>query len=273
MTQCYAMVRGSAIRVTGLDRRGSVPSPVSLAVSRSVTRVTIDEVAEAASNEMLRNEKDERRLLLVRPSQTIRYKASIDFLRTDPGILSLVSGLPVVTNANGDVVGFDAQSKIPATAFALEVWTRLASSGCSDAGAGAGFGEGDFGDGPFGGAGAVRQWGYTLFPFLKGGMLSGFTFANGLVSFTLTGAQTRRASRWGFGPYDLDGPFQRLVEPVSGNTNWRQTLVTGAPPEQTDGVIEYEDVVEGGTATMTSEDVLDGEFVVTSSAVVDGGGA
>lgn len=248
-TNCYELVRGSVIRVTGLDRQGRIPSPIRYAVSKSVAKVTIDEVTEPGDNEMLRSEDDERRLLFVRPTQIIRHQTGIDFLRVDPGVLSLVAGVPVILNANGDVAGFDSQTKRPPVAFAMEVWTRLTER-CAD---------------------GSRQWGYTLFPFLKGGSLTGFSFANGLVSFNLTGAQTRRYSRWGYGPYDIDGQFMRLLDPVSGNVSWHQTLVTGAPPAPTDGIVEFDDVIEGGTATVTTGDVLDGQFVVTSPRVLDGG--
>lgn len=263
------MVRGSAIRVTGLDRCGSLATgPIRYSVSKCVARVRLSEVVENGSNEILRNDGDERRLHFVQPSQTIRYDVDIDFLRVDPGMLSLVAGVPLryrdvagfgefafgmgpFGGSPGTVVGFDAIPRTPPVAFGLEVWSKLAGRSCADG----------------------QQWGYTLFPFLKGGLLSGFSFSNGLVSFNLRGARTQRGSRWGLGPYDLDGPHQRLLGPVSRNTTFRQTLVTGAPPLATDGIVEFEDVIDGGTATMTSEDVLDGQFVVTSPSVVDGGRA
>lgn len=244
---CYAMVRGSVLRVTRLDSAGypdSLGQPLLNAVSKAVSKVTIDEVVDSSRSEMLRNDEDQRRILLRRNEQTIRYLTDINFLKVDPGVLSIVAGVPLVTNAQGDVVGFDARTRMKATSFALEVWSTLSGAACAD--------------GP--------RWGYTVFPFLKGGWLSGFAFANSLVTFNLTRAATQRGSKWGHGPYVVDDS----PEPVSRNTHWRNRTTSLAPPQPTNGI---EEVFEGGNASMTTDNVLDGEFVVTSSRIVDGGEA
>jgi len=243
------MVRGSAIRVTGLTRTGGIPDPIPYAVSKSVVSVTINEVTESGGNEFLRNDQDSPRLHFVTSDETIRHKVDISFIRVDPGVLSLVSGVPVVMNAAGDVAGFDSTTRLAAASFALEVWSRLASTGCP------------------------TRYGYTLFPFLKGGVLSGFSFSNGLVSFGLQGATTRRSPKWGIGPYDIDGAGVRLLTPVSRNTSWRTTIVSAAPPTQVDGIQQTRDVVEGGTASLTTDDVVDGQSIETSSDVIEGGSA
>lgn len=293
-TKCYAMVRGSAIRVTGLGSRGQVPDSIQYAVSKSVVTITINEVTEAASNEMLRTEEDEARLILRRDAQTIRHTVDINFLRVDPGVLSLVAGVPLVygpdggfgegglfgeggfggfTEAENTVVGFDSDTKRPPVAFALEVWSKLAGNACGIASS-IGFGEGPFGMTPFGGSStSIPNYGYTLFPFLKGGHLSGFTFQNGLVSFNLRAAQTRKASRWGVGPHDLEGQHKRLLKTVSRNSSFQNFLTSGSTPIEVCGIQETEDVIEGGTAASTTADIIDGEFVVTSPWIIEGGGA
>lgn len=274
-TMCYSMVRGSAIRVTGLKSCGSIPETIQYGVSRSVTRVTINEQTEGGGNELLRNEEDDPRLHFVNPAEMVRFTTDIDFIRCDPGILNLVAGVPVVENYNGDIVGFDSDTRLPAKAFGLEVWSRLQSQVLNQAGEG--FGESDFGEDPFGGDetaygdGCAREYGYSLFPFLKGGQLSGFVFTNGRVSFSLRNAKSRRSAKWGYGPYDLTGEFERLYTPISGNLMFRNFITTAPPPEQTDGVEEFTDVIEGGNASTTSSDILDGQFVVTSSDIVEGG--
>lgn len=248
-TKCYELVRGSALRVTGLTNRGALAEPHLYAVSKSVVKVTINEVVEAGGNEVIRNPEQDPRLWLVKPSQPIRYTVDIDFLRVDPELLSLITGVPVVINAEGDVVGFDAAMRLPVKAFALEVWSKVASRGC------------------------LPQWGYTLFPFLKGGLITGTAFANGRVSFNLRGAQTRRMSKWGVGPYWVDG-WCKLAEPVSGNTHWRTMLTSTYPPLPTDGVVTYVDEIDGGTASMTTPDELDGGTPFEAGpCVVDGGAA
>lgn len=253
-TTCYAMVRGSAIRVTGLTSQGTVPAPILFATSKSVAVVRINEVTESSASELLNldGEDNVSRVRFDRPEQTIRYTADVDFLRVDPGALNLVVGTPTVANAVGDIVGFDANTRVSAASFALELWSRLAGADCAD---------------------GTRQYGYTVLPFLKGGYLTGFEFKDGLVSFKLRNAQARKSSRWGVGPWDLEGTHERLVERVSGNTLFRTFVTTAVPPVQGDGIQEATDVIEGGTATLTTSDIIDGEFVDTSLWIVEGGSA
>jgi hypothetical protein len=253
-TECYSMIRSAGLRVTGLTARGAIPDPIQFATSKSVSRVQINEVTEGGSNDLLRvDETDEPRIRLRSPDQTIRYTTDNDFLRVDPGVFNLVSGVPLVTNAAGVVVGFDANTRLPAATFALEVWSRLAGQPCDPSGA--------------------RLWGYTLLSFLRGGVLSGFVFSNGVVSFNLRGAQTRKNPRWGSGPFDLEGSYERLLEPVSRNKAWKTFITSAQPPSQGDGVQETTDVIDGGTATMTPADIVDGEFVDTSVWIEEGGRA
>lgn len=290
------MVRGSALRVTGLGTRGQVPDTVQYAVSKSASKVTINEMTDAGQTERLRTNEDKTRLMFVRPEKTIRYTVDIDFLRVDPGVLSLVAGVPMVyAHAPGfdelpfdispfdsvstqEVRGFDSVTRRPAKAFGLEVWTRLAGVACDDDVASTGFGDGLFGDGVMGGGlsgtSGGRRWGYTVFPFLRGGYLSGFEFRNGLVSFNLRQAQTRRAPRWGVGPHDLEGANRRLLTSVPRSLFFRSFITTAQPPSEQCGVIETTDVIDGGSASMTSADVIDGGTSDSTSAwIVEGGSA
>jgi hypothetical protein len=274
------MVRGSAIRVTALDDRGRVGDPIRYGTSKSIARVRIDEVVEQAKSEILSTPEEERRLRFDRSAQTIRYRANIEFLKVDPDVLSLVAGVELVYSAGasgggfgdggfgiipfggggggvGDVVGFDSTTRLPAMSFALEVWSKLAGQRCED---------------------GSPAWGYTLFPYLRGGRLSGFQFANGLVSFNLIGAQTRRSSRWGVGPYDLEGPFERLIRPVSRNSTFHSFMTPAAPPAESCGVQEVTDVLDNGTASDPMPDptaplIVDGGGAETSAFIIDGGRA
>lgn len=276
-TKCYAQVRGSSLRVTGLSRKGRLDSAgAPYAVSRSVAKVTINEVTESGGNELLRTPDDEPRIHFVKPDQTIRYTVDIDFLRVDPGMLSLVTGMPLAHNALGEVVGFNADTRLPAKSFALEVWSKIAGSRCLPGEPGPdvtkGFGNMPFGTGGFGAGVTYPDWsgrpqyGYSLFPWLKGGTLSGFVFSNGLVSFNLRNAKAQKGNHWGSGPYP-----STVYGGVSRNAMWRNILTIDAPPAQTDGIIT--DSIDGGTASFTSADTLDGEFVATSSDRVEGGSA
>lgn len=257
---CYAMVRGSGIRVTDLDAVGRYDSSVVKNVtSKSVAKITINEVTESGGNELIRNADDEPRLHFVTSDETIRFDVDIDFLRCDPEILSLTTGVPLAFNAAGDIVGFDVTTRLPAKAFALEVWSKILGFACAEDARLAGFGETNFGEDPFGEGTDVmlrfgKPYGYTLFPFLKGGTVGGFVFENGLVSFNVKGARAQRGSKWSVGPYDLEGPYMRLIKPVSRNTLWRTLISTGPPPEQSNGAVTFPDIIDGNIGP----DILDG---------------
>lgn len=322
--ECYAMVRGSTLRVTDLDTRGRITGDVDgtgtikYAVSKYASKVTINEVTESGSTDLQRTDlSNEPRIILRRPETTIRFGVDLDFLKVEPSLLHMISSVPVVYNDAGDAVGIDMNTRLPVASFALEVWSKINSVSRvgqedpgvaiggfgGDAFGGTGFGDGDisrtyssiagcdrvtysggYGAGEFGGmplgdtspdySVTFRQWGYTLFPWLKGGYLSGFTFSNGLVSFGLRGARTQRGSKWGRGPYAIDAEGAHLIEPVGRKTNWRTTIVTADPPEIGCGVMQLADYIDGGTASATSADTLDGGSAGFSSPdAVEGGNA
>lgn len=260
------------------DTPTQVDPRVGFATSKSVVEVRVNEVVETGNNEMLRNDEDERRLLFVRNGQTIRHTVDIDFIRCDPGVLSLISGVGMTMNAAGDIVGFDAETKRPSVGFALEVWSKL-DSATARALSGPGFGEGEFGGTLFGGGGgcANPRYGYTLFPYLKGGFLTGFRFENGLVSFNLRGAQTRKASRWGVGPYDLEGEYQRLPKLVSRNDSYTTFISTSQPPVEMDGIQMITDVIDNGTAgdphPIPGPENLEGQDAEGGLWIIEGGSA
>ena len=216
-TQCYAQVRGSVIRVTRVDACGNPdPGTAAVVVSKRVSTVSIEEVTDEGTNIRARNFGDELCIVDDAFTQVIGYTADITLCGVDPDLISLITGQPIVTNAAGDIVGFDASTDIDLDSFgfSLEVWSRIANSACAP--------------------GGNRPWGYTVFPFLKGGRLGGFSFENGAVQFTISGAQTRDGNGWGVGPFDVDrdaaddpAPLNEALDP---NTHYRNVLVTLDPP-------------------------------------------
>ena len=221
-TECFAQVRGKVIRVTRLDSCGNPdPGQSAVVVSKRISTVTIDEVTDSGTNIRERNFGDELCIVDDAFETAIGYSANIALCGVDPDLVSLLTGQPVVLNAAGDVAGFDAKTGIDLDGFgfALEVWSRLAGSACDATG--------------------NRKWGYTPFPFFKGGRLQGFSFENGAVQFTIAGAQTRDGNGWGVGPYDVDrdelGNPSPLTTPLDPNTHWRNVVVTLDPPEASCG--------------------------------------
>lgn len=224
-TQGFAQVRGSVIRVTRLDSCGNPdPGESAVVVSKRISTVTIDEVTEEGTSIRERNFGDEMCIVDDAFTDILGYTADIALCGVDPDLVSLLTGQPVVTNAEGDIVGFDAQTGIDLDGFgfALEVWSKIAGSSCDVSG--------------------NRKWGYTVFPFLKGGRIGGFSFENGAVQFTISGAQTRDGNGWGAGPFDVDrdelGAPAPLFTPLAANTHYRNILVTVDPPVASTGATE-----------------------------------
>lgn len=216
-TKCYAQVRGSVIRVTRLDACGNPdPGLSAVVVSKRVSTVTIDEVTDEGTNIRERNFGDELCVVDDAFVQIIGYTVDLALCGVDPDLVSLLTGQPVVTNAAGDIVGFDATTSVDLDSFgfAVEVWSRIAGSACDASG--------------------NRPWGYTVFPFLKGGRLGGFSFENGAVQFTISGAQTRDGNGWGVGPNDVDRDEAGLPAPLNTalpeDAHYRNILVTLDPP-------------------------------------------
>lgn len=211
-TKCYAQVRGSVIRATRVDACGvPLPGTSSVVVSKRISTISIDEQTDDGTNIRDRNFGDELCVVDDAYTSTIGYTADITLCGVDPDMISIFTGQPVVKDAAGDTIGFDAQTglNLGDTAFALEVWSRIAGGACA--------------------ANGYRQWGYTVFPFLKGGRLGAFSFENAAVQFQIQGAQTRDGNGWGAGPFNVTrGAGVKEVQTVT---------ITGTPT--------------GGTYTLT----------------------
>jgi hypothetical protein len=258
VTQQYAMVRGRVIRVTKLNGLGDVlDEPGQYAVAKCVTKVTVNDIIEAGNNEVIRDGNDDPALHFIRESVILGHTADIDFLKVDPGIFELVSGNPPVYDWTdpSEIIGFNQElRKVNRTAFGLEVWSYIPNQVCAP---------------------DERKWGYTVFPFLKGGHLGGFDFDKGTVNFQLEGAQSRWGSRWGIGPWELIDGY-RLSSPISSHTSYRNFIYTGTPPEPTEGIVNFTDVIDNYFASPASQtsDILDGgSSSVTTPSVVEGGDA
>lgn len=282
------MVKGRVARFTLLDRLGApLEGDRSVVTTKGVVKITIGEIVEDQSNQMLRNEADRPRILFHGRPKTMGYSLDFDLCGVDPDLISMLTGYPVVHNAAGDIVGNDALSRLPLPNFAVEVWTKLAQ--------------------PVDG----YSYGYTLFPRVNGGRVASFSVEPQSADFVITGSRTRPMPRWDVGPYwlnnvdpscagrpplvpELLGPFgstpfgsgpfgggsggeidplsPRLLTPVGSKLGWRTMLLASAP-EPVCGAQPLYDVIDGGTASTTTADVVDGEFIYTSPDIISGGRA
>lgn len=222
-TNCYAMARGRVARFTLLDPCGNPALPVSSITTAGIITAQINEVTDSLSTETFKSETGERRLILRSRTETIRYSVDLTLAGTNPRVLQMLTGQPLVRNAQGVVVGNDAVLDATIPSFAMEVWSRL-SPAIND-----------------------YSYGLTIFPRLKGGRVNSFEFSNaGSVSFSITGSKTLRHARWddvprptigwdeaGWDTTGWDLTADDNEPPIGLNMHWRNRLVRFAPtPDQ-----------------------------------------
>lgn len=216
---CFPLVRGRVMRATRLDECGRIADRecssiatdgfVSVALTANIETGDDINVTNAAGRTCAKDEAE--------PTFN-GYGVAITFCDVNPELYAMLTGQAVVYNADGDAVGFRVNSKVRTSKanFALEVWSNVPGVACTD-------------------PNASGSFGYTLLPFIKGGVLGDFTIENGAVTFTLTNAATKDGNAWGVGPYDIapgvGGVAGPLLEALDINDHLHVQYTTVAPPE------------------------------------------
>jgi hypothetical protein len=184
-TKVLTPVRGRRYRVTRLDACGN---PVYGENGQVVTKGVVSAAFTANTSEAdeIRVTNSAGETCVLEPSTTSLegFTGEIQLCGMDPDMFEIMTGMPVEYDHLGVAVGVrvDVGVDLTAFAFALEIWTGLAS------------------DDACGEIGEV-EYGYILLPFMKGGRLSDFTVENGAINFTVADATSRRGGSWGKGPY------------------------------------------------------------------------
>jgi hypothetical protein len=238
-SQCFSLVRGRALRVTKSDGCGRV----LLGPSSQVTTEGFISVGLTANNEegetISVTNAAGKVCILDEPSPSFTgYNIEVAFCGVDPELFSLMTGQPVVLNADGtDAIGFRMNSGINLgdSGFALELWSNVPVAACDASGG--------------------SSYGYFLIPFAQGGVLGDFTVENGAINFTLTGATSKDGNEWGVGPYDVvrdeTGTAGPLLEPLDSKDHLHMQLTTVAPPAPTCGADELGVPATGADAATT----------------------
>jgi hypothetical protein len=215
---CFSLVRGRAMRVTRLDGCGSVDlGPDSAIVSDGF--ITVQLTAQTDEGETISVTNAAGRVcILDEPCPVFTgYEIQVEFCGVDPLLYELMTGMPSITDAEGNRVGIQVNSDVDACAsgFALELWSNVPSAVCDPT--------------------AGVSYGYFLVPFVKGGVIGDFTIGNDAVNFTLSGAKSKDGNTWGVGPYDVvkddTGAAGPLLEPLPSRNHLHMQLTTVAPPE------------------------------------------
>ena len=244
--RCFPLIRGRMMRATRLDECGRLkPGAVSSIATDGFVSVALTTVVQDAEVLSVTNAAGKVAVEDKGSPEFRGYGVAITFVNVNPELYAMLTNQSVVLNSAGDAVGFRVNTgRSPAGAnFALEVWSGVGSSNVCDAGAGAGYG-------------------YTLLPFISGGVLGDFTLENAAVTFTVTNAATKDGTQWGVGPYDVidgaGGAAGPLLTPLDEQDHLHVQYTSIAPPAAACDALasgpEATGATAGSPATLTPAD-------------------
>jgi hypothetical protein len=214
------LVRGRVARLTAVDACGMPLATASSYVTEGV--ITVNSTKNVDGGDAISQRIMTGNVGVFEPGKptVTNFAIDINFLRVNPGVLTMLTGDPVVLNASADtVVGFEELALVPLTkTFALEVWTDTSQNVCLSGG---------------------KIVGYMLYPFISEAYLTIDNVADGLISCHVLG-QSHGSPSWGKGPYlpvpAADGTTPaRLVQPVDSRAHRHFELTPIAPPAATAG--------------------------------------
>lgn len=214
--KCFPLVRGRVMRATRLTSCGAVqPHAASAIVSDGFVSVALTANIEEGETITVVNAAGKNCVNDQGAARHLGYGVAITFCNVDPELYAMLTGQSVVLNTAGEAIGFRVNTGVdPASAnFALEVWSNVPGVACS---------------------GGATGYGYTLLPFISGGVLGDFTIENGAVTFTLTNAATKDGTAWGVGPYQVadgaGGIPATLATALDSKDHLHVQYTTQAPP-------------------------------------------
>lgn len=219
-TECMKVVRGTRMRITKLDSCGRVVKGLcSQVVTSGFVTATLTMETEDGSEISLQNAAGDTCIEDKKASYLKYITAEIEFCEVDPDLFTLVNeNYKPVLDGEGNTVGFQLSTTVPdSSGFALEIWSDLIGT--------------DVCENPD----AQGAWGYTLLPYVTGGLLGDIEFQNDAITFSIT-ANTKSGNRWGVGPYNVVLDETGTPSPLlnggieSAAPGWFQAT-TVAPPE------------------------------------------
>ncbi|MFC4328349.1 hypothetical protein ACFPC0_10975 [Streptomyces andamanensis] len=218
-TSCPSFLRGTAMRVTRLDACGRpVYGDGNMVVSDGFVTATLS--AEVQEGDAITVTKANGQTCINEPGedQLQWYTTQIEFCAVDPDLVQIMNqSWDKVVDAQGNVIGYNANGSLSGDGFALEIWMDVYGTGdaCS-------------------GDQAQGEWGYILLPWVKGGAPGDIEIGNDAISFTYNG-KTKVGSGWRRGPYPVqqqaNGAPGPLLQPIGSNTHYRLFTTTIRPPE------------------------------------------
>lgn len=240
----FALVRGRALRVTKLDGCGSVALGArSVVITEGFISVGLTANNEEGETISVTNAAGNICILDEPAPKFTGYSIEVAFCGVDPELFSLMTGQPIVLDADGILaIGLQVNSDVNVndSGFAIEMWSNVPVAACDETGG--------------------ASFGYLLIPFVKGGTLGDVTIENGAINFTLSGASSKDGNAWGVGPYDVvrdeTGAESPLLIALSSKNHLHLQLTTVPPPEFTEGADALGVPATGANSTTTTPATL-----------------
>ena len=198
--ECVNLSRGKMLRVTKLDECGTpVEGPNSTLTMKAFVSGTITP-NYLDPEEITQSDANGDRCIDDRSDVQLRWlDISLVLCTTDPTMINLITGDPLVVNDNTptpDTVGFRIDADLTGTAnFALEFWSGVSGQACA--------------------VGGFPKYGYWLFPWVKDAQWGEWVIQNGALTLTFT-ARAVFGGGWGVGPYNIrrDAVTPATLEPL-----------------------------------------------------------
>lgn len=221
----YKPFRGKTIRLTSLVedccQLPAEDTTCSIAVFDSFTTVSIEANIEdgdtaferKANGDICINERDDD----VLQDLTV----NLTMCNVLPSAVSMLTGWPTVTDADGNVVGFDIMEGSSSDQTAVEIFSGVSGLDCGDG----------------------AKYGYNVLPCTSGWTLADtieWAGIDTITSITLVG-RTKGNHDYGTGPYavqlDDGGDPGALVDPIQSGAHARIMVTDVPPPAVTDGCV------------------------------------
>jgi hypothetical protein len=215
-----ALVRGKVARFTLLDAcglpvatKGTYTTPGFIQVQAQKNYDNGDEIKVRQANGLIGVHEVGRQTF-------INYSITVDLIKVNPGVLTMLTGDPAVLDWQSSIAGWEERELISIDSqWALEVWTATSAVKCSAGG---------------------QVSGYMLYPLIGQTTIDVADISDKEITVSVHGMSYGNPS-WGKGPYggtgSIPGPVAsdalntatRLLQPVAVDAH-RHFELTSVPP-------------------------------------------
>lgn len=217
-TRCWPSIRGTALRLTALDRCGRVLyGPKASLVTDGFITASLSPQNNTGTEISVVKANGQVCVYDKAPDTLKSFTVKLVLCNVNPALLGMLAGYEQVLDHGGAAVGNRISEDPPVDGAAVEIWSDIVGAECA--------------------ADADGTWGYSLLPRTTGWAISGdIEYGNSAVNVELTG-NTKKGAVWGTGPYNVVGTGStgatpgKLLTPIGSKDHYHLQLTGIAPPE------------------------------------------